>query len=55
MKKVKKDQKRIKLIEETSRKDQMFMKKKEGSIGSSEEDEDFYLNFEECDEEAFNE
>ena len=28
------------------------MKKEEGSIGSSEEDEDFYLNFEECDEEA---
>ena len=55
MKKVNKDQKRIKLIEETSRKDQMFMKKEEGSIGSSEEDEDFYLNFEECDEEAFNE
>ena len=29
------------------------MKDKKSSNGSSEEDEDIYLNFEECDEEAF--
>ena len=30
------------------------MKHEENSDGSSEEDSDFYLNLEECDEEAFN-
>ena len=30
------------------------MKDEKSSNGSSEEDEDFCLNFEECDEEAFN-